>query len=62
MITRRGFVRGLNRLTKDLDKLADSARAAVERSAKAIDDALAYIEASNRRIAKLEASRLRKVR
>ena len=42
---------------KDLEMLAETARGAAERSAKAIDDALAYIEASNKRIAKLEAAR-----
>ena len=42
---------------KDLEMLAEAARDAAERSAKAIDDALAYIEASNKRIAKLEALR-----
>ena len=41
----------------DHEMLAEAARGAAERSAKAIDDALAYIEASNKRIAKLEAAR-----
>ena len=45
---------------KDLEALAEAARNAAERAGKAIDDALAYIEASNKRIAKLEASRARK--
>lgn len=45
---------------KDLETLAEAARDAAERSAKTIDDALAYIEASNKRIAKLEALHARK--
>ena len=45
---------------KDLETLAEAARDAAERSAKTIDDALAYIEASNKRIARMEASRARK--
>lgn len=44
----------------DLETLAEAARGAAQRSAKAIDEALAYIEASNKRIAKLEALRARK--
>jgi hypothetical protein len=39
----------------ELLALADAAKLAAERSATAIDDALAYIEASNKRIAKMEA-------
>ena len=45
---------------KDLGMLAEAARGAAERSAKSIDGALAYIEASNKRIARLEAARARK--
>jgi hypothetical protein len=40
---------------EDLSVLADAARTAAERAGAAIDDALAFIEASNRRIATLEA-------
>jgi hypothetical protein len=40
----------------ELSALADAAQAAAERAAAAIDDALAYIEASNRRIAEMEAA------
>lgn len=40
----------------ELAALADAAQAAAERAAAAIDDALAYIEASNRRIAEMEAA------
>ena len=39
----------------DLAALADAARDAAERAGAAIDDALAFIEASNRRIAAMEA-------
>jgi hypothetical protein len=38
-----------------LGALADAARAAAERAGAAIDDALAFVEASNRRIAAREA-------
>ena len=40
----------------ELSALAEAAQAAAERAAAAIDDALAYIEASNRRIAEMEAA------
>lgn len=39
----------------ELGVLADAAKAAAERASRAIDDALGFIEASNRRIAALEA-------
>lgn len=42
-----------------LGALADAAKVAAERSGAAIDDALAFIEASNKRIAALEAKRSR---
>ena len=38
-----------------LGALADAAKGAAERAGTAIDDALAFIEASNKRIAALEA-------
>jgi hypothetical protein len=38
-----------------LGALADAAKASVERSIAAIDKALAYVEASNKRIAEMEA-------
>ena len=38
----------------ELATLADAAQAAAERSCAAIDDALAFIDASNRRISKME--------
>lgn len=40
---------------EELVALADAARAAADRSRKAIGSALAFIEASNRRIAAMEA-------
>ena len=39
----------------DLATLADAARGASERAGAAIDDALSFIEASNKRIAAMEA-------
>ena len=43
----------------ELAALADAARAASERAIASIDDALAFIEASNKRIAALEAGAAR---
>ena len=40
---------------EELAALADAAQAAAERAGAAIDDALDFIEASNRRIAEMEA-------
>ncbi|HWS12202.1 MAG TPA: hypothetical protein VN279_05350 [Rhodocyclaceae bacterium] len=40
---------------EELAALADAARDAAERACASIDDALAFIEASNQRIAALEA-------
>ena len=39
----------------ELGALADAAKAAAERASASIDDTLAFIEASNKRIAALEA-------
>ena len=47
---------------EELGALADAARAAAERASESIEDALAFIEASNRRIARLEASARRSAR
>jgi hypothetical protein len=44
---------------EELAILADSAKAAADRAGAAIDDALAFIEASNRRIAALESKAAR---
>jgi hypothetical protein len=48
----------------ELAKLAESAKLAADRAGRAIDDALAFIEASNRRITAMEAraGRLAKAR
>ena len=40
---------------EELAAIADAARGASERAGAALDDALAFVEASNRRIAALEA-------
>ena len=48
---------------EELATLADAARAAAERAAESIDDAVAFVAASNKRIAAMEAksaARLRK--
>jgi hypothetical protein len=42
---------------EELGALADAARTAADRASAAIDDALAFIEASNQRIAALETER-----
>jgi hypothetical protein len=46
----------------ELGALADAAKAAAQRAGASIDDALAYISASNRRIALLEAGARRRTR
>lgn len=56
-LMRRGaFAYDADQADAELTALADAAQAAAERAAAAIDDALAYIEASNRRIAEMEAA------
>ena len=47
---------------KELGVLADAAKAAAERAGASIDSALEFIEASNARIAALEARAKRRVR
>ena len=47
---------------KDLGALADAARSAAERGAASIDSALEFIDASNKRIAALEAGVKRSAR
>lgn len=44
---------------EELGALADAAKAATERASRSIDDALDFIEASNKRIAALEAKAAR---
>ena len=46
----------------ELSALADSAKTAAHRAGQAIDDALAFIEASNRRIATMEAKAAKAVK
>jgi hypothetical protein len=56
-LMRRGaFAYDTGQTDAELSALAEVAQAAAERAAAAIDDALAYIEASNRRIAEMEAA------
>jgi hypothetical protein len=45
----------------ELGVLADTAKDAAERAARAIDDALDFIAASNKRIAKMEAEAAKRV-
>ncbi len=54
-LMRRGaFAYQSTEADEELSVLADAARDAAERAAASIDDALAFIDASNRRIATLE--------
>ena len=56
-LMRRGaFAYDAEQADAELVSLAEAAQAAAERAAAAIDDALAYIEASNRRIAEMESA------
>lgn len=55
-LMRRGaFAYELNDADHELNALADAATLAAERSGASIDDALVFIEASNARIAQMEA-------
>src|SRR5437899_45358 len=47
---------------EELETLADAAKAAAERAGTAIDSALEWIEASNNRIARMEARAKRGIR
>ncbi len=47
---------------EELGALADAAKAAAERAGASIDDALSFIEASNKRIAALEVTAKRNAR
>jgi len=47
---------------EELGVLADQARTASERASHAIDDVLAFVEASNKRIAAMEAKASRNMR
>lgn len=56
-LMRRGaFAYELDESDEELATLADAAKAAAERSSAAIDDALEFIAASNRRIAAMEVN------
>jgi hypothetical protein len=55
-LMRRGaFAYQTGEADAELGALADAAKAAADRAGAAIDDALSFIEASNRRIATMEA-------
>lgn len=55
-LMRRGaFAYETEEADAELGALADAAKAAAERAGEAIDDALNFIDASNRRIAAMEA-------
>jgi hypothetical protein len=55
-LMRRGaFAYQSSKADEELAALADSAKSAAQRASAAIDDALAFVEASNRRIAAMEA-------
>ena len=49
-------------MDQELDALADAAKAAADRAGAAIDDALDFITASNKRIAAMEAKAARPAR
>lgn len=56
-LMRRGaFAYDAGQTDAELAALAETAQAAAERAGAAIDDALAFIDASNRRIAEMEAA------
>lgn len=55
-LMRRGaFAYQTDESDAEMSELADTAKGAADRAGAAIDDALAFIEASNRRIAAMEA-------
>jgi hypothetical protein len=55
-LMRRGaFAYESNQADEELGALADAAKGAADRSCAAIDDAMAFIDASNKRIAAMEA-------
>ena len=62
-LMRRGaFAYASEAMDQELDALADVAKAAAERAGAAIDDALDFIAASNKRIAAMEAKAARPAR
>ena len=59
-LMRRGaFAYEPHETDEELGALADAAKVAADRASAAIDDALAYIEASNERVAAVEAKAAR---
>lgn len=59
-LMRRGaFAYESKEMDQELAALADAAKGAAERAGAAIDDALSFIEASNKRIAAMEAKALK---
>lgn len=62
-LMRRGaFAYQASEADAELGALADAAKGAAERAGAAIDDALAFIDASNQRIAAMEAQAVRSVK
>lgn len=62
-LMRRGaFAYASEAMDQELDALADAAKAAADRAGAAIDDALDFIAASNKRIAAMEAKAARPAR
>ena len=62
-LMRRGaFAYQSTQADTDLGAVADAAKAAAERAAASIDDALDFIEASNRRIAAMDAKAVGRTR
>jgi hypothetical protein len=59
LMRRAAFAYESDQAEGDLAVLADAARGAAERAGAAIDGALAFIEASNRRMASMEAKAAR---
>jgi len=55
LMRRAAFAYEPEELTDELAVVADAAREAADRAGAAIDDALEFIRASNRRIARMEA-------
>ncbi len=55
LMRRAAFAYEASEADEELAVLADTARGAPDRASAAIDDALDFIDASNRRIAKMEA-------
>ncbi|WP_295645672.1 hypothetical protein [uncultured Methylibium sp.] len=62
-LMRRGaFAYQADEADAELGALADAAKGAADRAGAAIDDALAFIEASNKRIASMESKAARAAR